>query len=54
MRGTPGGEQVEVMFGAFALSAKGYFAIALIAGAIAILTGFVSRIIVFRHLRRLM
>jgi cell division transport system permease protein len=53
LRGTPGGEQIEALFGSFALNARGYTAIALIAGAIAILTGFVSRIIVFRHLRRL-
>jgi cell division transport system permease protein len=53
LRGTPGGEQIEAMFGSFGLSPQGYFAIALIAGAIAIITGFVSRVIVFRQLRRL-
>jgi cell division transport system permease protein len=53
LRGTPGGEQIEAMFGSFGLSPQGYVAIALIAGAIAIITGFVSRIIVFRQLRRL-
>jgi cell division transport system permease protein len=53
MHATPGGDQIEVMFGSFALSAKGYGAIALIACAMGIVTGLVSRIIVFRHLRRL-
>jgi cell division transport system permease protein len=53
LRGTAGGGQIEVLFGAFALSVHGYVGIALIAGAIAFLTGFVSRMIVFRHLQRL-
>jgi cell division transport system permease protein len=53
MRATPGGDEMETMFGSFALGAKGYAAILLIACAMGIVTGFVSRIIVFRHLRRL-
>ncbi len=53
MRSTAGGDQIEAMFGSFSLSLKGYALIALITGAVAIITGFVSRIIVFRHLRRL-
>jgi len=53
MRGTPGGTQAEIMFGSFELTGKGYFAIAVIAGAIALTTGLVSRVIVFRHLRKL-
>jgi cell division transport system permease protein len=53
MRATPSGDQMEVMFGSFALSTEGYIFIILIAGGIALLTGFVSRIIVFRHLREL-
>ena len=53
LRGTPGGEQIDVLFGSFGLSPQGYLAIALIAGAIAVITGFVSRIIVFRQLQRL-
>ena len=53
-RTTAGGEQVEALFGAFTLRATGYVAIVLIAAAIAVLTGIVSRIIVYRHLRRLM
>jgi cell division transport system permease protein len=52
-RSTPGGEQIEALFGTFSLHFKGYAAIVVIAGAIAVITGFVSRIIVFRHLRRL-
>lgn len=53
LRGTPGGMQADIMFGSFALGTKGYVAIAIIAGAIAVTTGLVSRIIVFRHLRKL-
>jgi cell division transport system permease protein len=53
MRATAGGDQIEAMFGSFSLSLKGYALIALIAAAVAITTGYVSRIIVFRHLRRL-
>jgi cell division transport system permease protein len=52
-RATPGGEQIEALFGTFSLHIKGYAAILVIAAAIAVITGFVSRIIVFRHLRRL-
>ena len=48
-----GGEQIEALFGAFSLGVAGYAAIALIAGGIALLTGVVSRTIVFRHLRSL-
>ena len=53
MRGTPGGTQAEVMFGSFELGSKGYVVIAIIAGGIAVTTGIVSRLIVFRHLRKL-
>ena len=53
MRATAGGDQIEAMFGSFSLSANGYGVIAMIAAAVAITTGLVSRIIVFRHLRRL-
>jgi cell division transport system permease protein len=53
LRGTAGGTQAEVMFGSFELGAKGYVAIAVIAGAVAVTTGIVSRVIVFRHLRKL-
>jgi cell division transport system permease protein len=52
-RTTPGGDQIEAMFGSFGLELKGYLLIALIAAGIAVTTGAVSRIIVFRHLHRL-
>jgi len=52
-RATPGGDQVDVMFGDFSLGFHVYAAIALIAACIALVTGFVSRVIVFRHLREL-
>jgi cell division transport system permease protein len=52
-RATPGGEQIEALFGTFSLHFKGYATILAIAAAIAVITGVVSRIIVFRHLRRL-
>ena len=50
---SPGGDQMEALFGAFSLGAAGYAAIALIACGIAVLTGVVSRTIVFRHLQTL-
>jgi cell division transport system permease protein len=53
LRATPGGEQLEAMFGDFSLGRNIYATIALIAAGIAIVTGFVSRVIVFRHLRDL-
>jgi cell division transport system permease protein len=49
-----GGEEIAALFGAFALSGIGYVAIFLICVAIAALTGFLSRRIVFNHLRTLM
>ncbi|MEJ0092312.1 MAG: ABC transporter permease [Methylocella sp.] len=52
-RATPGGDQMEAMFGDFTLGQNVYVAILLIAAGIAIVTGLVSRIIVFRHLRDL-
>ena len=48
-----GGEEIGALFGEFLLGAKGYAAIFAIAVAIAVLTGAISRIIVFRHLRAL-
>lgn len=50
---TPSGDQIEGMFGDLALGTGGYVAIALLAGAIAMLTGQVSRLIVLRRLREL-
>ncbi len=52
-RATPAGDQVDVMFGDFTLGPNVYGAIVLIAACIALVTGFVSRVIVFRHLRDL-
>jgi cell division transport system permease protein len=51
---SPGGEEIVALFGAFALGAKGYIAIFAVATAIGVLTAIISRIIVFRHLRRLL
>ena len=50
-RASAGGEQVEALFGGFSLGLKGYVAILVIAAGIALLTGIVSRTIVYRHLR---
>ena len=53
LRATPGGDQMQAMFGDFSLGLNIYAAIALIAAGIAIVTGFVSRVIVYRHLQGL-
>lgn len=50
---TPGGDQLEAMFGAFALGPRGFVVVGLISAAAALLTGFMSQQIVFRQLRRL-
>ena len=50
---SPGGEQIEALFGTFSLGRKGYAAIVLIAVGVGLLTGWISRSIVFRHLRSL-
>lgn len=52
-RATAGGEQMEAMFGDFSLGPEGIVIILLLAGGIAVLTGYLSQLIVFRHLRRL-
>lgn len=52
-RATGGGDQMEALFGDFALGASGYVTMLVLAGSIAVLTGFLSQVIVFRHLRRL-
>ena len=49
----PSVESIGALFGGFALSYIGYFAIGVICLAIATLTGLLSRAIVFRHLYRL-
>ncbi len=48
-----GADEVEALFGTFALGPRGYAAIALIAVGTALATGWMSRTIVFRHLRGL-
>ncbi len=45
-----GGAQIAAMFGAFALGPPGYAALIAIGGVVTVLTGLVSRAIVFRHL----
>jgi cell division transport system permease protein len=52
-RATASGDQMEALFGGFALNLTGYFAIATIWIGIALMTGLISRTIVFRHLRSL-
>lgn len=48
-----GGAQITAMFGAFALTPSGYAALIVIGAVVTVLTGLVSRAIVFRHLRGL-
>ncbi len=50
---TASGDQMEALFGGFALNLQGYFAITAICIGIALLTGLISRTIVYRHLRGL-
>jgi cell division transport system permease protein len=50
---TAGGDQIDALFGGFSLGLSGYFAIAVICIGIALLTGLISRTIVYRHLREL-
>jgi cell division transport system permease protein len=50
---TASGDQIDALFGGFALNVSGYFAIGAICIGIALLTGLISRTIVFRHLREL-
>lgn len=52
-RATAGADQMEALFGDFSLGANGFAIILALAGGIAVLTGYLSQIIVFRHLRRL-
>ncbi len=52
-RTTAGGEQMEAMFGDFSIGPEGFAVILLLAGGIALLTGYLSRAIVFRNLRGL-
>ncbi|MDB5644017.1 MAG: hypothetical protein JWN07_3334 [Hyphomicrobiales bacterium] len=48
-----GGDQLEALFGTFSLGAAGYVSTAVIAVAVAVLTGLTSRSVVFRHLQGL-
>jgi cell division transport system permease protein len=50
---TPSGDQLQALFGSFLLGWRGYAAIVLIGVSIGIVTGSMSRSIVFRHLRGL-
>jgi cell division transport system permease protein len=52
-RATPGGDQIEALFGNFSLGPIGIAIVFGLSAAIAILTGNMSQAIVFRHLRRL-
>ncbi len=52
-RTTAGGEQVEAMFGDLSIGFSGLVVIAALAGGVAVLTGWLSRRIVFRHLQGL-
>ncbi len=53
MADTPGGDQVEALFGTFALGLRGYVAVVAIALVVAATTAVVSRVTVFRNLRGL-
>jgi cell division transport system permease protein len=50
---SPGGDEIAAMFGSFTLGASGYVALAVVCAAVTLLTGFLSRVIVMRHLQRL-
>lgn len=52
-RSSPGGAEVAALFGAFSLDLLGYFALCAISIGIALLTAYISRWIVLRHLRDL-
>ena len=50
---TPGGTQIEALFGTIALGFGGFAAIVAIAGLVAIVTAIVSRVTVRKTLREL-
>ncbi|MDJ1157433.1 ABC transporter permease [Chelatococcus sp. SYSU_G07232] len=52
-RASPGGDQLEALFGAFEIGWRGYAAVVAIAAIVAGVTAAVSRMTVARHLRRL-
>jgi cell division transport system permease protein len=47
---SPGGSEIDAMFGSFSLSWAGYVGLLLVGAAVTLLTGYVSRIIVLRYL----
>jgi cell division transport system permease protein len=51
---TTGGDEIAALFGAFSLGSTGYLALALVGGALTLLTGYLSRTIVFRYLHGLL
>ncbi len=53
LQSTAGGDELEALFGSFSLGLEGYAAIAAISLSIAIATGAMSRLIVFRQLRKM-
>ena len=53
LNATPGGDQLEALFGTFALGLRGYAAVIVIAFIVAITTAVVSRLTVYRNLRGL-
>jgi cell division transport system permease protein len=53
LQATPGGDELEALFGSFSLGLRGYAVIVAITLSIAVATGAMSRSIVFRHLRGL-
>ncbi len=53
LNATPGGDQLEALFGTFALGLRGYFAVVMIAFVVAVTTAVVSRVTVYRNLRGL-
>jgi cell division transport system permease protein len=50
-RRSPGGAELAALFGAFSLNVLGYFALAAICAGVTLLTAYLSRWIVLRHLR---
>jgi cell division transport system permease protein len=53
LNATPGGDQLEALFGTFALGLRGYLAVVMIAFIVAVTTAVVSRVTVYRNLRGL-
>lgn len=51
MTNNPGMEQVEALFGRFSLPLAGYVSLVIIGVLVAIVTGVVSRVTVYRTLR---